>query len=98
MSERKFAIMGGVEWEIEGEYIGTFTRNEEPDAFPNGTRVVKVKCDDDRDMNPVGALGSVLGSFRIPNKPIFYFIEWDAFPKHAVGVLDWKIERHDKDN
>lgn len=24
-----------------------------------------------------------------------YFVEWDALPRHAVGIMDWKIGRAD---
>jgi hypothetical protein len=74
----------------EDGYIGTFSRDQVSGVIPNGTTIRKVKTEDG-DAHPVGALGVVLGSIQIPTMPIFYFIEWEALPGYAVGVIDWKI-------
>jgi len=80
-------------------YIGVFTRGEAPGAFKNGTRIRKVLFEKG-DGHPIGALGTVLGSIRAPAEvraqfpaagPYFYFVEWDARPRVAVGVASAKI-------
>lgn len=85
--------------EEEG-WTGAFTRAQAKGAMPNGTRVRKL-AGDPGDTHPICSPGVVLGSFatppgmRLPTDmrqiDIFYFIEWDAHPKHAVGTPDWKI-------
>lgn len=75
---------------------GSFTRNQAPGAYPNGTRIVKVETEHG-DTNPVGAMGTVLGSLQHPRYPemgIGYFIEWDRTPRCAVLVVAWKIRLH----
>jgi hypothetical protein len=80
-------------------YLGVFTRDSEPGAIPNGARIVKVKSEVG-DANPVGTLGTVLGSIRAPAEVgrrfpgvvYFYFVEWDSMPRMAVGVFNTKIE------
>jgi hypothetical protein len=81
-------------------YIGVFTRGTAPGAIPNGARIVKVKTEPG-DYNPIGALGTVLGSMRppaevrrlFPDVLYFYFVEWDAMPGTAVGVMSTKIDK-----
>ena len=76
----------------EPGWVGSFTRREHPDGMPNGTRVVKVMCDKG-DRQPLGSEGTVLGSvIRMPWEPMGYFIEWDALPRHAVFVMNFKIK------
>lgn len=78
-------------------YIGAFTRDQAagPDVIPNGARIVKVATEE-KDMNPVGTKGTVLGSIRhaeVHNGRVFYFVEWDTAPRVAVGCIGWKIAR-----
>lgn len=92
----------------ETGWTGVFTRHETPGALPNGTRIVKAEVEPG-DSQPLGALGKVIGS--MPNVPevfeeakrkglrppnaYWYFVEWDALPRHAVAIMDWKIARAD---
>jgi hypothetical protein len=76
-------------------WIGLHTRGEAPGAYPNGTRVVKI-FDEEADTHRIGAKATVLGSIRAPaelreKSPYFYFVEWDAHPRFAVGVVSRKI-------
>lgn len=79
-------------------YVGVFTRGEAPGAIPNGARIVKVIMEAG-DSQPVGAGGVVLGSMKppaelrkqFPDVHYFYFVEWDAMPGVAVGVMSSKI-------
>lgn len=78
---------------VHGGYFGVFTRHEYPGAYPNGTRVVKVKSEEE-DSTPEGTYGTVLGS--IGHKDLdhmMYFIEWDNKPSVAVGCMDKKVRR-----
>ena len=78
----------------EPGWTGAFTRNEELGAIRNGLRIVKVMSEPG-DTHPLGAMGTVLGSFRHPKAPaglVLYFIEWDANPRVAVAVIGNKIE------
>lgn len=80
-------------------YGGVFTRDSVPGAIPNGARIVKVKTMVGDD-NPIGTLGTVLGSMRAPGEVrkrfpgvvYFYFVEWDSVPRMTVGVMSTKIE------
>lgn len=77
--------------EEEG-WTGWFTRDHAEGALANGTRIVK-SAYEDGDANPLGAKGVIVGSFRITNeRPVLYFVEWEDYPRCAVGVMDWKIE------
>lgn len=77
-------------------WAGMHTRSEAPGAFPNGSRVVKT-LDEPGDTHLVGSLATVLGSIRAPSaelrliSPYFYFVEWDAHPRIAVGIASIKI-------
>lgn len=73
-------------------YYGAFTRERAEGALPCGTRVVKIKTED-RDANPVGARGRVLGSILAGDRgdELGYFIEWDHAPNVAVFVMAWKL-------
>jgi hypothetical protein len=74
-------------------YTGAFTRNEVLGAWRNGTRVVKQKSEAG-DAHPDGSLGTVLGSMadkKFMDGLVFYFIEWDAKPRFAVGTVGWKV-------
>lgn len=70
-----------------------------PDAFPNGSRVVKV-AEEPGDGTPIGTEGTVLSALDgrgiVPPEfdavDFFYFVEWDDRPKTCVGVMDRKIE------
>jgi hypothetical protein len=104
----------------EPGWLGGFTRNQAPGAIPNGSRVRKVRSEQN-DPHPVGALATVLGSLGpagaiVPDEELaavnreitelneslhqwglgpdefFYFVEWDADPRCAVGVRGIKIE------
>lgn len=74
-------------------WTGVFTTLSAQGAYANGTRVVKIRCDDGGDANPVGSIGRVLGSFGVDGLPIIYFVEWDHKPKHAFACQEGKIER-----
>jgi hypothetical protein len=71
-------------------YEGVFTRDEAPGAIPNGTRIVKVWSENDKE-TPVGTNGTVLGSISHPNVGLAYFIEWDSRPRQAVLNVEKKI-------
>jgi hypothetical protein len=86
-------------FDVHPGHSGRHTRGQAPGAIPNGTRIVKqnsLKGDSQLD----GALGSVLGSLKTPAElaassgvAYFYFVEWDALPRVAVGVMSTKITR-----
>jgi hypothetical protein len=71
-------------------WFGIFTREQAPGALPNGTRIVKVQTEKG-DAHPIGARATVLGSMAAPNVGLGYFVEWDAKPRCAVFVVDWKV-------
>lgn len=78
-------------------YYGAFTRATAPGAIPSDTRVVKVVTEKG-DAHPNGSKGVILGSIGpLPDKASqwygkrAYFIEWDARPKTAIAVVDFKI-------
>ena len=73
-------------------YRSAFTREQVPGAILNGTRIVKVKCEEG-DTRLLGVKGAILGSVNHPPEGIGYFVEWDDAPKLAVFVIAWKIER-----
>lgn len=80
-------------------YSGRHTRGQAPGAIPNGARVVK-RNSEPGDSQPDGALGRVLGSLKVPAEiavrwgtAYLYFVEWDALPGVAVGVISTKIDQ-----
>lgn len=77
----------------EPGWSGAFTRAQAPGAIPNRRRIVKIAADEG-DANPVGTMGTVLGSISRPevlNGVLLYFVEWDTMPRVAVGVAAFKI-------
>jgi len=82
-------------------YVGVFTRNAAIGAIGNGTRVRKINSEF-MDAAHNGHEGAVLGSLAIPMSvpptrnfgvvPFVYFVEWDMYPKHAIGVISPKLE------
>lgn len=63
-------------------------------AIPNGQRVRKANSRPG-DGHPDGSLGTVLSSMSHPEimgGVVFYFVEWDANPRFAVGTLATKVE------
>lgn len=89
--------MNVIEFKEESGWVGAFTRNEARGAYPNGTKVMKVHCEDE-DMNTAGAMGTVIGSMpgiRELGCDFFYFVEWDKAPRVAVGIINQKISRID---
>jgi hypothetical protein len=92
----------------EPGWTGIFTRHEAAGAIPNGERIVKATFEEG-DSQPIGAPGTVLGSLPTmpaiadeakergirPPDAYWYFIEWDARPRWALSVVDWKIRRAD---
>lgn len=90
----------------EPGWHGAFTRHHVPGAMPNGTRIVKAR-EEGRDATPIGTGGTVLGSldgnlvedFNPDGGRIrfFYFVEWDNRPRVAVAVMDWKIEKGNRE-
>lgn len=87
--------------EHEG-YIGVFTRAEAIGALPNATRVCKVNSERN-DFVENGSKGKILGSIAVPidmpthpkfgDIPYFYFVEWDEYPKRAIGIVSAKLEK-----
>lgn len=77
----------------EDGWLGAFTREQVPGAWPNGTRVVKVIAEEG-DGHQLGEMATVLGSLSHPDiydgKPC-YFLEWDGHPRVAVACLGWKL-------
>lgn len=78
-----------------------YIAGEQPDALPNGTRIVKVDADGPGE-TPHGTRGLVLSSLdargvKLPDTTRpgthFYYVVWDTLPNVAVGVVDWKIAR-----
>lgn len=77
----------------EPGWIGMFTRGQAPGAvFTNESRVKKAKVRAG-DSIPLDTMGSVLGSFLDPEKGIYYFVEWDSHPRHAVAQVGWKLAK-----
>ena len=82
----------------EPGWMGMFSRDQAPGAIANGSRIVKT-WDERGDTHKVGSLGTVLGSIAAdeatakiaPGVQFFYFVEWDAHPRMAVGVNSKKI-------
>jgi hypothetical protein len=88
-------------FEVHPGYAGRHTRGQAPGAIPNGVRIVKRNSEED-DSQPNDALGTVLGSIKTPagiegrtGVAYFYFVEWDALPRAAIGVISTKIARAD---
>lgn len=79
-------------WKLCNEpgWFGGFTREQAPGAIPNGTRVVKVRTEP-TDTHPIGSLATILGSIAAKGE-VFYFVEWDAHPRIAVGIRSFKIK------
>lgn len=78
----------------ERGWVGHFTRDQAAGAMPNGTRVRKSEFKPG-DAHPIGALATVIGSIRAPvngEDQLAYFVEFDDLPKHAVGIMPWRIE------
>jgi hypothetical protein len=71
-------------------YRGVFTRRSYPGAWPPGTRVAKTRFEAN-DSQPVGTLGTVLGSIGHPDLGSGYFVEWDSLPRCAVFVMGTKL-------
>lgn len=72
---------------------------EAPGAYPNGTRIVKVRSEEG-DATALGMSGEVVASHYVgdipppegvPASDYFYFVAWDWMPGVPVGVVDWKI-------
>lgn len=77
---------------LHAGYAGMFTRAQAPGAIPNGTRIVKTNSESG-DSNPDGSMGTVLGSMHADELGLAYFIEWDRYPRVAVGTIALKIKR-----
>lgn len=71
-------------------WTGNFTTQQAGGAIPNGTRIRKITTEH-KDAHPVGSIGTVLGSLEAQEGKLLYFIEWDARPRWAVAVADFKI-------
>jgi len=77
----------------EPGYVGAFTRNQAKGAWPNGSRVEKIK-EEKGDHHEIGERAVILGSMFDPQQPlagIMYFIEWDRSPGMAIACLAWKL-------
>ena len=73
----------------EDGWRGCFTREQADGGLPNGTRITK-SVFHAGDTFPVGTRGTVLGSIH-RGDVYFYFIEWDPFPRVAVGIMEFRI-------
>ena len=72
-------------------YFGMFDNGQVEGAYPNGARVRKVRSEPG-DSQPIGTLGTVLGSIDpLMTRGVAYFVEWDSMPHHAVLVVAWKL-------
>lgn len=71
-------------------WSGQFTTARAPGAYPNGSRIRKVRSEPG-DTTRDGATGRVLGSLAGGRGLLGYFIEWDALPQTAVFVAGWRI-------
>jgi hypothetical protein len=80
-----------MQFHSEPGWTGMFTRRQAPGALSNGTRVEKIATEKN-DAHPIGAHATVLGSIAHPeNGMVLYFVEWDAKPRWAIGVVAWKV-------
>lgn len=83
----------------EPGWLGWFTREQADGALPNGTRIRKIKSEP-LDSQPDGAPGTVLGSFAVDPEHervrYCYFVEWDAVPRLAVGLVDYRLAQEDQ--
>lgn len=89
-----------IEFGYEEGWRGGFTRHHTDGAYPNGTRIVKIR-QEPNDGTPLGTGGTILGSLdgNLVNEynpdggriRYIYFVEWDNRPRTAVGVMDWKL-------
>ncbi len=62
-----------------------------------GEKIVKTLClDGENDLNPVGTVGTVVGSLaaepEITRFKFMYAVQWPSFP-YPVLVVDFKIEK-----
>jgi len=69
-----------------------FFDNYEDAEFQSGDRVVKSVCED-RDLHPLGTVGTVLGSLGHPKVGYGYLIQWDGETVETF-VINWKVKRH----
>lgn len=76
----------------EPGWVGAFTRNQAREAFPNGTRVYKVKSKPN-DIHQDGSTATVLGSIYVPDLGCLYFVEFDSEPRVAVSIAGFRINR-----
>jgi len=77
----------------EPGWIGGLTRQQAVGAvFANGSRVKKATFREG-DSIAKGTEGTVLGSILDPEKGIYYFVEWDGFPRMAVAQVGWKLAK-----
>lgn len=72
-------------------WVGAFTFRQYPGAYPNGTRVKKVRGEPG-DKHSLGAKATVLCSaVRMPWGSLGYFVEWDDLPQHAAFIVGDKL-------
>lgn len=76
----------------EPGYVGAFTRNQAPGAWPNGSKVEKIKTEKG-DAHTIGERAVILGSIYEPKvgPHVMYFVEWDRSPGVAIGCIGWKL-------
>lgn len=77
----------------EPGWEGAFTRAQDENAMPNGTRIVKTNSEEG-DANPDGTPGVILGSISHPevwNGAVMYFVEWASKPRCAIGIMAKKV-------
>lgn len=75
----------------EPGWRGYFTREQHPDAIPNGARVEKANSEPG-DGHQNGTRGTILGSVSTPETGPCYFIEWDPSPRTPVFVAGKKVK------
>lgn len=74
-------------------WTGLHTTDQYPGAWPNGTRVRKIKSDPG-DQHSDGTLATVIGSMGHPSlDQVIYCVEWDPLPRVAIAVIGSRIER-----
>ena len=73
---------------------GGHTHEHATGAYPNGTRVVKVREDPSGDLHPIGARATVIGSLGPVNvfgEEFGYCLLWDDTPGIAIFTRGSKI-------
>ena|SRR5215831_12416225 len=75
----------------EPGWEGVFTRDQYAGAKYKNGECVRKKLVEPGDLNPAGALATVLGSIGRDGF-VGYFVEWHDSPRRAVFIAEFKIE------